>query len=442
MHSVIAMLVTLAILIAFHEFGHFWVARKCGVKILQFSIGFGPKVFSRFDRQGTEFRLALLPLGGFVKMLDEREGEVDSSEQHQAFNQKPLWARSAIVAAGPIANFLLAIVVYWLIFLGGSTALKPQVYSIEENSVAAKAGMVVGETITEVDGKATQTAQEVMVSLLDRLGETGSIDIATNQGRYQLKINSWQSEQTEEVNLLDTLGFGFYQPQALLTINKVMGGSPAEKAGIKPGDVLHQFQGEALTSWQAWVEAIKQHPEKPMAITVKRNGQTLAITLTPKALEQGGKTIGQAGVVPKVKPLPKGLLIEQNFSVFTAVPEAFARTYQAIAFTFASVKKLLVGDLSYKQLSGPISIAKVAGESAQSGIYSYLSLLALLSVSLGVLNLLPIPVLDGGHLFFYAIEALKGSPVSDKMQGLAMQLGLFIVLTIMVVAVINDIGRL
>ncbi len=442
------MLATLAILIAFHEWGHFWVARRCGVKVLRFSIGFGPTILTRKDKMGTEFSLSLLPLGGYVKMLDEREGEVTDAERSLAFNRKPVVQRMAIVAAGPVANFLLAIVVYWFVFLPGTSALKPVVYSVDANSIAEEAGFQEGLEITAVDGHKTETAQAVLLQLLDRIGDSGVLMLSTvdsisgTEKIYHLTLQRWLSEHESDVDPLRSLGLGFYQPQIKPIIAQVMTGSAAEIAGLMAGDELIAMDDSRITDWQQWVTYVQSRGNVVISLQYRRDNQTYYTDIKPELVEQKGRSIGQVGIRVDVPKVPEQLLHHQHYNFLTAWLPALQRTWDTAAFSLNSLKKMLLGDISYKQLSGPISIAKIATQSAQSGIYSYLSLLALLSVSLGVLNLLPIPVLDGGHLFFYIIEWLKGSPVSEKIQMVSFQIGMAVVMSVMILAVINDIGRL
>lgn len=442
LHQVVSLLITLGILVTFHEFGHFWVARRCGVEVITFCIGFGPKVWRKKGRTGTEYAIAALPLGGYVKMLDEREAEVADEKKPFAFNNQPLWQRMAIVAAGPIANFLLALVVYWLMFLPGQTVLKAEIFNVEPQSIAAKAGLKTGQTIVAVDGEAVNGAQQVNMQLLNRLGDTGNIAITTDQGVFELAVERWQSEQTGQVDLLGDLGFGFYQPVIEPIIAKVMAGSAAQSAGLKVGDKLVAIDGESISDWQMWADYVKARPNKKLKLTVERDGLSHGMSITPKAVKQNGETVGQVGVLAKVQPIPEGLLVHHDYSIIEAFTKALNMTQATVMFTLGSIKKLILGQLSYKQLSGPISIAKVASDSVQLGIISFLGTLALLSVSLGVLNLLPIPVLDGGHLLFDIIEAIKGSPVSEKVQMFALQFGIVIVLGLMILGFVNDVGRL
>ncbi len=448
LNQIIIMLITLGLLIAFHEYGHFWVARRCGVKVLRFSIGFGPALFSWKDKQNTEYTLSLLPLGGYVKMLDEREDEVTEEEKSYAFNNKPVSQRIAIVSAGPIANFILAIVVYWFVFLQGSAGLAPVLFNVSAESVAEKSGLQQGLEIVAIDGEDTSTVQAVAMQLLERMGDSGEIIITARYPdsdplqEYKLPINQWMGGVEEQVDPLADLGLGFYYSKIEAVIAEVVKNSAADIAGLQKDDRLLQMDGLKIIAWEQWVDYVRARADRTIALTVERNGEISTVDITPKPIKEGGKTIGQVGIRVEVPPVPDELIRYQEYTVLSAWLPALQRTGQMAVFCLQSLKKILLGDISYKQLSGPISIAKVASKSADSGIYSYLSLLALLSVSLGVLNLLPIPVLDGGHILFYLLEWIKGEPVSEKVQVWAFQIGMAIVLSVMVLAVVNDIGRL
>ncbi len=443
--TVSILLATLGVLIAFHEYGHFIVARLCKVKVLEFSIGFGPKLVSFTDKHGTVFKIAALPLGGFVKMLDEREGEVDEAERSLAFNQKTVGQRIAIVSAGPIANFLLAILVYWFVFLQGEMILKPQVFSVEQESIAAEAGLEVGDVITSVDGKAVVGAQEVMMGLLERLGDTGIIELTLASGlTAELKIDRWLSDQEGQVDSLASLGFDFYRPHIEPVVEAIMPESAAEQAGLRAGDRLLSADAQNIADWHYWVKYVQARAGEAIELVVERDSAEFSTQITPKLVKVEGQAVGQVGIQVRVPEfeLPEELFVEKQYSLFSAWLPAVERTWTASLFSLNSIKKMIFGQLSYKQLSGPISIAKVATQSAESGIFRYLSLLALLSVSLGVINLLPIPVLDGGHILFYLIEWVKGSPVPDQVQQWALQLGVSLVLAVMILAFVNDISRL
>ncbi|NRA42629.1 MAG: RIP metalloprotease RseP [Pseudomonadales bacterium] len=434
---------TLGVLIAFHEYGHFIVARLCGVKVLEFSIGFGPKLFSFHDKHGTRFSLAALPLGGFVKMLDEREAEVAAELKHLAFNQQSVYARTAIVSAGPLANFLLAILVYWLVFLPGSTQLKAEIFSVEPASIAANAGLQTGDIIRQVDQQPVANAREVMMQLMQRLGDSGKIELVNQYGEtFSLRIENWLSDAEGQVDIASSLGFQFYQIEVMPIVADVLPASPAAEAGLRKADRLLQVDDVEIQQGRQWIDYVRAHPEQVLTVLLERDGAPLMVQLTPQGKRQQGELIGQVGIAMQTSKVPDALLQRVEYTALSAWIPAVSATWQAAKFSLASVKKMILGQISFKQLSGPITIAKVATESAQSGIYPYLSLIALLSVSLGVLNLLPIPVLDGGHIFFYLIEWMKGSPVPDQVQEFALRIGMAIILSVMVLAFVNDIARL
>lgn len=448
MQHLIVMLVTLGVLIAFHEYGHFWVARRCGVKVLRFSIGFGPVLWRFYDRHNTEFAISALPLGGYVKMLDEREGEVPEDLRRYAFNRQSVYRRMAIVSAGPLANFLLAVIVYWLVFLPGTTGLLPQIMAVEPGSPAAESGLSADHVITAVDDQPTTTVRDVALALTRRMGDSGEIVIhAARSGSdisrpYPLVVQDWLSERADRVDVFKELGLSFFQPLTDPVVAQVLPQSAADQAGLAAGDRLLQADQLVIENWRQWVDYVRERPGQIIQLTVSRDGQTLTMPVTPERVRQNGQWIGQVGVRVKAADIPEERLTRKDYSVFSAWLPAFENTGAMIGFTLTSLKKMLFGDISWRQLSGPISIAEIATESAGSGIYSYLSLLALLSVSLGVLNLLPVPVLDGGHLLFYLIEWVKGSPVPERAQIIAYQLGMALVLSVMMLAIVNDLSRL
>lgn len=447
-NQVTIMLITLGVLVTFHEYGHFWVARRNGVKVLRFSLGFGPVLFKFKDRHDTEFAISALPLGGYVKMLDEREEAVVDAEKPLAFNNKPVWSRIAIVSAGPVANFLLAILLYWFLFLQGSVGLKPVLFDIPPDSPAARAGLLRGMEIARVDGEITTTVQQVQLQLLKRIGDTGEIILgarypgADNVDSFPLNIANWLGDSGQKLSPAEDLGLAFYQPKIAAVIDTVMEDSAAAEVGLQAGDHLLAVDGKPLADWMQWVDYVRPRAGVTIQLHFERAGQPMDVTLVPREVGTAQQSVGQVGVSVKLPPVPEELLQRQEYNLLTAWVPALERTWSTAVFSLSSLKKMVLGDISYKQLSGPISIAKVASESADSGIYSYLSLLALLSVSLGVLNLLPIPVLDGGHILFYLVEWVKGGPVPERVQQLAYQVGLFVVLSIMVLAFVNDLGRL
>lgn len=441
-------LATLAILVAVHEYGHFWVARRCGVKVLRFSIGFGKSLYTWHDSQGTEYSVAAIPLGGYVKMLDEREGEVPPEEVHAAFNRKPVLQRIAVVSAGPLANLALAVLAYWFIFMSGETGYAPVIGEVEAGSVADVAGLEAGQEIVSVDGHATPTWQALSFRLLDRIGDTGTIRFSvTYPGSnvvYESEgtLQAWLSEQ-EQPDLYGGLGIAMYTPEVPPVINEIVPDSPALEAGMQTGDKVLRADGVDMLLWMDWVEYVRARPEQPIELEFERNGQLMRTVIVPALLtDESGERFGRVGLSVALPDMPPELVRQFHRGPLESLGASFMRTGELVGFTLNSIKKMVMGLISPKNLSGPITIAKVASASAKSGLESYISFLALLSVSLGVLNLLPIPVLDGGHLMFYVVELLAGRPVPEKIQSVGYQLGLFMVLGIMFLALYNDFARL
>ncbi len=438
----------LAILVGIHEFGHFWVARRCGVFVHRFSIGFGTPLLRWKDKLGTEYVFAAIPLGGYVKMLDEREGEITPGMEAYAFNRKPVLQRIAIVAAGPIANLLLAVVAYWFVFLSGESGVAPIVGSVKAGSVAELAGVESGQEIVAIDGRETPTWQAVNFRLLDRIGDTGPVmfDVRYPDSdvvyQSQGQLQNWLSD-SEEPNLIRGLGIEMYRPPIPALIDEVVANSPAEAAGLRSGDMVTHADGQALDQWPEWVTYVRARPGEPIVIGYERDGIPASTVITPALkVADNGEEYGQVGVSVQVPEWPPHLLREFSYGPVEALGRAVQRTGELVVFTLNSIKKMIVGLISPKNLSGPITIAKVATASAQSGLEAFVAFMALLSVSLGVLNLLPIPVLDGGHLLYYTIELLVGKPVPVKVQMLGYQVGLFIILGVMMLALYNDVSRL
>ena len=446
MYTLFGTLIALGILVTFHEFGHFWVARRCGVKVLRFSVGFGMPLIKWRDRQGTEFVIAAIPLGGYVKMLDEREGPVAESMLNQAFTQKTVKQRIAIVAAGPIANFLLAIVFFWLLALLGSQEIRPVIGSVAPESLAEQAGLQAGMELTQVDQTPTHNWGEVAVALMRQAGSHKTLEISTKtevfatEQQHRVPLQGWL-RGADEVNPLTEFGLSIWQPEIPSIVAQVQEGSPAAVAGLQLGDQITALNGEPYEHWQGLTEKIRQLPNQPVSLTIVRAGQsqTLAVTLSSAS---DNPQQGFLGVGVQPGEWPASMLREVSFSPWSALPHAVAETWNTSLMTLQFMGKMLVGDLSVKNLSGPITIAKVAGDSAENGIKSFLRFLALLSISLGVLNLLPIPVLDGGHLLFYCIEWARGRPLSDKIQNFGVQVGVILILGVMLLALFNDLGRL
>ncbi|WP_166359983.1 sigma E protease regulator RseP [Pseudomonas akapageensis] len=447
LYMIIGTLVALGVLVTFHEFGHFWVARRCGVKVLRFSVGFGMPLLRWRDRQGTEYVVAAIPLGGYVKMLDEREGEVPADQLDQSFNRKSVRQRIAIVAAGPIANFLLALVFFWVLAMLGTQQVRPVIGEVESGSMAAVAGLSAGQEIVSVDGKATTGWAEVNLQLVRRLGESGALQVtvrdegSTADVSHQLTLNNWL-KGADEPDPIRSLGIRPWRPALAPVLAELDPKGPAQAAGLKTGDRLLSLDGVALTDWQQVVDTVRAHPGSKVAFKIDRDGAPIDVSLTLASRGEGKAASGYLGAGVKAVEWPPGMLREVSYGPVAAIGEGFQRTWTMSVLTLDSLKKMLFGELSVKNLSGPITIAKVAGASAQSGVGDFLNFLAYLSISLGVLNLLPIPVLDGGHLLFYLIEWARGRPLSDRVQGWGVQIGISLVVGVMLLALINDLGRL
>ncbi len=438
-------IVALGILVAVHEYGHFWVARRNGVKVERFSIGFGKPIWRRMGRDGTEYVLAMIPLGGYVKMLDGRVDEVPAHLRDQAFDRKSVWARMAIVVAGPMANFAFAIFAFWLMFLIGVPAVKPVLNEVTLSSPAAEGGLAPGMEILAIDGKPVRTWEEVNFALLGRLGEDDTlfeVQDSTGQRREaRIPLAEWQFNP-DEISPITALGLVPVGPQLTLTVAEVIGNGPAAAAGVQPGDTLAALNGEPLADWRQLVTLIQASPEIPMELHVIRDGQSLSLTLTPERRESRDRVIGYAGVAPEVMPVADQYRFELSYGPLAAIGEGISRTWDLTVLTFQMIGKLLTGIVSVDNLSGPISIAKGAGISADYGLVYFLSFMALVSVNLGIINLLPLPVLDGGHLLFYVIEAVTGRPVPEKIQEIGFKIGAALLMMLMGLALFNDFARL
>jgi regulator of sigma E protease len=446
--SLFYFLVAIGVLIAIHEYGHFWVARKLGVKVLRYSIGFGKPLWIR--RRGpdqTEYVVAALPVGGYVRMLDEREGEVAEHERHRAFNRQSVAKRFAIVSAGPLSNFLLAIVAYWLVFMFGITVVKPVVGEIAPDSAAARGGLMRGDVIASVDGKRTDDWQSVVMTLLDNtLAESSAhIKVRDAAGVEQERVLDLQaaSKNMNQGNFLETLGIHPYQPVLKAVIGVLEPGEPAEQAGLKVGDRIIKCDGKPIPDWGAWVEYVRAHPDQTIVMEIERDGERLNLDVKPRLKKDQS---GEHGYVGAGVAAPRGddqnLLSVLRYSPPVALGKAVVKTWDMSTLTLRMLWGMVSGRVSISNISGPISIAKYAGYTAHVGAVAFLTFMAIVSLSLGVLNLLPIPVLDGGHLFYYIIELIKGSPLSDEAQVMGQRIGIAILMVIMVIAFYNDITQL
>ncbi|SDX07299.1 RIP metalloprotease RseP [Marinobacter mobilis] len=447
--TVLALVLTLGILVTIHEYGHFWVARRCGVKVLRFSVGFGNPIYSWYDRHGTEFAIAAIPLGGYVKMLDEREGPVADEERDRAFTSKPPGQRIAIAAAGPAANFLFAIAAYWLLSVIGFTTVAPVVGEVAPQSVAERMGLSGGMEILAVDGHEVSSWRDINMRLLERAGEYGEVSLTVTEaadgaGERTLigDLGGWRLNEDNPYPLQE-FGVSPWRPAVPAVIGEVAADGRAASAGLLAGDRVVAVDGEVIGNWFELVEHIRNAPEQELSVTVVREQGEFELSVTPaeRTAEDGQVTgfIG-AGVTPI--RWPDEFLREVSYNPLSAIPHAIGETWSDTRLTLVAVKKMLTGLLSPSNLSGPITIARIAEESVSSGFEDFIRFLAYLSVSLGVLNLLPVPVLDGGHIVFYTIEAIRRKPVSEQAQALGLRIGMVMILSLMVFALYNDLMRL
>ncbi|MBN7190197.1 sigma E protease regulator RseP [Proteus mirabilis] len=442
-----AFIIVLGILITVHEFGHFWVARRCGVYVERFSIGFGKAIWRKTDKHGTEFVVAWIPLGGYVKMLDERVAEVAPERRHLAFNNKTVGQRVAIVAAGPIANFLLAIVAYWLVFMIGVPALKPIIADIRPDSIAEQAKLTPGMELKSVAGIETPDQNAVRLALVSKIGAKEVTFVVTqpnslSESENILNLQQWNFDP-ERQDPIVSLGIMPVGARLDSKVVEVTPDSAAEKAGLQAGDRIVKVDGQPIDTWHPFTYFVRQSPNKTLELLVERNGASLVLNITPTAIAlKDGSEVGQVGAKLQVLPPDEQYLIMQQYNPFSALYEASDKTWQLMGLTVKMIGKLVVGDVKLTNLSGPVSIAKGAGMSADSGFVYYLMFIALISVNLGIINLFPLPVLDGGHLLFLVIEKIKGGPVSERVQDVCYRLGVMALMLLMGLALFNDFSRL
>jgi regulator of sigma E protease len=450
--SLFAFIVALGVLIVVHEFGHFWVARKLGVKVLRFSVGFGKPLWRhQSSPDDTEYVVAAIPLGGYVKMLDEREGEVEARDLERAFNRKPVLSRIAIVAAGPIFNFLFAIVAYYLMFLVGVEGLVADVGRVIPDTPAYHAGFKPGDRLVKANGVELPSWESATLTLLDQALDTGIVDIEVQTAsgypaNRMLDLGDTKA-LLDEGSLFKKIGIEPWKPPIAPIIGKLEPGLPAEQGGLLSGDKVIEANGVPLNDWRDWVDIIQKNPGKPLEIRVLRAGEELTLELLPMLKQVGDQEVGYIGAGPQVD---KERYLEElkahkvlvQYGPLESIAKASEKTWEAVILTFKLLGKLVIGDASLKTISGPLSIAEYAGVSATIGMAAFLSFMAIVSVSLGVINLLPVPVLDGGHLLFYTIELIKGSPLSERWEVIGQQIGLALLAALMILAFYNDITRL
>jgi len=447
--TILAFIAALAVLIVVHEFGHYQVARWCGVKVLRFSVGFGRPLFKRvYGVDRTEWVIGAIPLGGYVKMLDEREDAVAAGDLPRAFNRQSVWKRIAIVAAGPVANFLLAIVLYWALFIHGIPGMKPVVAAPPPESIAARAGFQQGDLIRAVDGKTIVQWQDARWRLLTHAVDRAQvrIDVVDSAGREAVRtldLSGVQSSQLEE-NFLVHLGLALAQPKFDPVIGRVVSGSVAERAGLVAGDRVLSIDGARVPDWESLVRTIRAAAGRELTLEIDREGRAVpSVRLVPDSAQEAGATVGKVGIGPKVdQAVVRAMMVDISYGPVESLGEAIAKTWNTSVLSLQMLGKMLIGQVSLKNLSGPITIADYAGQSVQVSWVAYLTFIALISISLGVLNLLPIPMLDGGHLMYYAIEVVRRRPVSDQVMAVGQQVGMGLLFVLMAFAIFNDIHRL
>ncbi|QID18026.1 RIP metalloprotease RseP [Nitrogeniibacter mangrovi] len=445
---IVPFVVGLGLLILIHELGHYSVARLCNVKVLRFSVGFGkPLLKWHAGRDRTEWVLALFPLGGYVKMLDEREGEVPEHLRHRAFNTQSVWRRFAIVAAGPLANLALAVLLYWVVFVAGVNELRPRIAVTAPDTIAASAGLRDGDEILSVNGVSVQSWQDwrwaVLKSVMNE--PAASVSVRSTDGEtatYALPLDGVVVDEGQD-DPMTQIGVRPFRPPIPAVVGSIMAGGAAEAAGLRVGDRVVAIDGAPIADFMDLVDIVSKAPGKTLDFEVRRGGQTLNVDLAPKPEQVDGRTLGRIGVgVQRPAGDSTSMFVKVAYPPLEAFGRAVHQTWDMSTFSLAMIGRMVTGELSWRNLSGPVTIADYAGQSAKMGLDHYIKFLALISISLGVLNLLPIPVLDGGHLLYYVLEILRGGPVPERVMEIGQQIGLALLVMLMAFAFYNDINRL
>jgi len=450
-YSILAFVVAIGILVTVHEFGHFWVARQLGVKVLRFSVGFGKPLWLRkLGTDQTEYVIAAIPFGGYVKMLDEREGEVEEHELSRAFNRKSVWRRIAIVVAGPAFNFLFAILAYYLIFLAGVSGVKPVIGEINIPSPAHTAGVQQGDLILSVNGIETSSWERARFAMLEESVSAEQIILQVQGRDLQIRdrvidIKELALLKEEKIDLMRDLGISTWRPDVPPIIDEVLPDGAAQQAGLLAEDKVLSLENVSIINARQWVNLIRANPETEMTLRVLRDGEEVELTLTPRSRTEAGETYGYIGVRNRIEipeSVRREMMVTERYGPLQGIAEAVDKTWRMTWLTLRVLGKLVTGEASVRNLSGPITIAHYAGVSARIGLEPFFGFLAIISISLGVLNLLPVPMLDGGHLFYYLIEVFKGSPVSEQTEIIGQKIGILLLFGLMSIAIYNDLLRL
>ena len=447
-YNILGFVLAIAILVVVHEFGHYWVAKRLGVKVLRFSVGFGRVLWSwRAGPDRTEYALAAIPLGGYVKMLDENEGEVAAEERHRAFNRQPVWKRAAIVAAGPGFNFLFAVCAYWLVLMIGVPGLTPVVGKVVPGSAAARAGFQRGDLVLRLDGHKVRSWDEHRLLLLEKAVQHDVVpfevrDPSGQTRTLQLDLSHVSARAVSDGTFSQAIGLYGYFPRIRPVLGTVLPNGPAKKAGLLPGDRILAVDGRPMKRWQDLVAIVAASPGKTLQLTVLRSGVQRTVAVTPERETVGGHVVGKIEAAVAIPKLPPGMIYKVRLRPWPALRGAWENTWTMSALTVQMLYKMVELRVSSKNISGPITIAQYAGYSVRVGLGSFLTFLAVVSVSLGVLNLMPVPVLDGGHLLFYLLEVIRGAPVSEQIVGWGQRVGIMLLLGLMVLAFYNDFVRI